>query len=88
LALSREDQSCVLCAQDPTQEETFMVKAQTSLDEVVVTAGGRGGGRLRRRALPVALADRVGLTAALSARRPRRVSVSAHDAGVVRRDRQ
>ena len=53
-----------------------MVKAQTSLDKVVVTADGDGVVSHAGSALLVGLADRVGLTAALSARWSRLVSVS------------
>ena len=64
-----------------------MVKAQTSLDKVVVTADGAGVVSHAGSALLVALADKVGLTAALSeAMAPTRQRVSAHDPGVVLRD--
>jgi hypothetical protein len=64
-----------------------MVKAQTSLDKLVVTADGEGLVGHAGSALLVALADRVGLTAALSeAMAPTRQRVSAYDPGVVLRD--
>jgi len=64
-----------------------MVKARTSLDKVVVTADGEGVVSHAGSALLVGLADRVGLTAALSdAMAPTRERVSAHDPGVVLRD--
>ena len=64
-----------------------MVKAQTSLDKVVVTADGDGVVSHAGSALLVGLADRVGLTAALSAAmEPTRQRVSAHDPGEVLRD--
>jgi hypothetical protein len=64
-----------------------MVKARTSLDKVVVTADGDGVVSHAGSALLVGLADRVGLTAALSdAMAPTRERVSAHDPGVVLRD--
>jgi hypothetical protein len=64
-----------------------MVKAQTSLSKVVVTADGEGVVSHAGSALLVGLADKVGLTAALSAAmEPTRERVSAHDPGVVLRD--
>jgi DDE family transposase len=64
-----------------------MVKARTSLDKVVVTADGEGVVSHAGSALLVALADKVGLTAALSdAMAATRERVSAHDPGVVLRD--
>ena len=64
-----------------------MVKAQTSLDKLVVTADGEGVVSHAGSALLVAVADRVGLTAALSAAmEPTRQRSSAHDPGVVLRD--
>jgi DDE family transposase len=64
-----------------------MVKARTSLDKVVVTADGEGVVSHAGSALLVGLADKVGLTAALSAAmEPTRQRVSAHDPGVVLRD--
>jgi DDE family transposase len=64
-----------------------MVKARTTLDKVVVTADGEGVVRHAGTALLVGLADRVGLTGALSAAMaPTRQRVSAHDPGVVLRD--
>jgi len=64
-----------------------MVKARTTLDKVVVTADGEGVVSHAGSALLVGLADRVGLTAALSgAMASTRERVSAHDPGVVLRD--
>ena len=64
-----------------------MVKDRTSLDKVVVTADGDGVVSHAGSALLVGLADKVGLTAALSeAMAPTRQRVSAHDPGVVLRD--
>ena len=64
-----------------------MVKDRTSLDKVVVTADGDGVVSHAGSALLVGLADKVGLTAALSAAMaPTRQRVSAHDPGVVLRD--
>ncbi|MDQ6777231.1 MAG: IS1380 family transposase [Actinomycetota bacterium] len=64
-----------------------MVKARTSLDKVVVTADGEGVVSHAGSALLVGLADRVGLTRALSeAMEPTRQRASAHDPGVVLRD--
>jgi hypothetical protein len=64
-----------------------MVKARTSLDKVVVTADGEGVVSHAGSALLVGLADRLGLTGALSdAMASTRVRVSAHDPGVVLRD--
>jgi hypothetical protein len=64
-----------------------MVKARTTLDKVVVTADGEGVVSHAGSALLVGLADRVGLTGALSgAMAPTRERVSAHDPGVVLRD--
>jgi hypothetical protein len=64
-----------------------MVKAQTSLAKVVVTADGEGVVSHAGSALLVGLADKVGLTAGLSAAmEPTRQRVSAHDPGVVLRD--
>jgi hypothetical protein len=74
-------------ASPAAQEDTFMVKAQTSLDKLVVTADGEGVVSHAGSALLVGLADRVGLTAALSAAmEPTRERVWAHDPGVVLRD--
>jgi len=64
-----------------------MVKARTSLDKVIVTADGEGVVSHAGSALLVGLADRVGLTGALSdAMAPTRRRASAHDPGVVLRD--
>jgi Transposase DDE domain group 1 len=64
-----------------------MVKARTSFDKVVVTADGEGVVSHAGSALLVGLADRLGLTRALSdAMAPTRQRVSAHDPGVVLRD--
>jgi hypothetical protein len=64
-----------------------MVKAQTSIDKVVVTADGEGMVSHAGSALLVGLADEVGLTAALSAAMaPTRQRTSAHDPGEVLRD--
>jgi hypothetical protein len=64
-----------------------MVKARTTLDKVIVTADGEGVVSHAGSALLVGLADRVGLTAALSdAMAPTRQRASAHDPGVVLRD--
>jgi hypothetical protein len=64
-----------------------MVKDRTSLDKVVVTADGDGVVSHAGSALLVGLADKLGLTAALSeAMAPTRRRVSAHDPGVVLRD--
>ena len=64
-----------------------MVKAQTSFDKLVVTADGDGVVSHAGSALLIGLADRVGLTAALSAAMaPTRERVSAHDPGAVLRD--
>jgi hypothetical protein len=64
-----------------------MVKARTSFDNVVVTADGEGIVSHAGSALLIGLADRVGLTAALSgAMGPTRQRASAHDPGVVLRD--
>jgi hypothetical protein len=64
-----------------------MVKARTSLDKVVVSADGDGVVSHAGSALLVGLADKVGLTAALSAAmEPTRQRASAHDPGVVLRD--
>jgi hypothetical protein len=64
-----------------------MVKARTTLDKVVVTADGEGIVSHAGSALLSGLADRVGLTAALSdAMAPTRQRASAHDPGVVLRD--
>jgi hypothetical protein len=64
-----------------------MVKDRTSLEKVVVTADGDGVVGHAGSALLVGLADKVGLTAALSeAMAPTRQRVSAHDPGVVLRD--
>ena len=64
-----------------------MVKDQTVLDKVVVTADGEGVVSHAGSALLVGLADRVGLTDALSeAMAPTRQRASAHDPGIVLRD--
>jgi hypothetical protein len=61
-----------------------MVKDRTSLDKVVVTADGDGVVSHAGSALLIGLADKIGLTAALSeAMEPTRQRVSAHDPGVV-----
>jgi hypothetical protein len=61
-----------------------MVKDRTSLEKVVVTADGDGVVSHAGSALLVGLADKIGLTAALSdAMAPTRQRTSAHDPGVV-----
>jgi hypothetical protein len=64
-----------------------MVKDRTSLDKVVVTADGDGVVSHAGSALLIGLADKIGLTAALSgAMEPTRQRVLTHDPGVVLRD--
>jgi hypothetical protein len=70
-----------------TQEDTRMVKRTTHLGTVEVTADGEGLISHAGVALLVELADRVGLTGALSgALAPTRERRSAHDPGRVLRD--
>ena len=69
------------------QEDTRKVKTQTTCQTVVVRADGEGLVSHAGAFLLVELADRLGLTVALSeAMAPRRVRRSAHDPGVVLRD--
>ena len=64
-----------------------MVKARTSVGKLVVSADGDGVVSHAGSALLVGVADKVGLTGALSAAmQPTRERVSAHDPGVVLRD--
>ena len=64
-----------------------MVKARTSVGKLVVSADGDGVVSHAGSALLVGVADKVGLTGALSAAmEPTRERVSAHDPGVVLRD--
>jgi hypothetical protein len=70
-----------------TQEDTREVKAQTTHQTVDIRADAEGIVSHAGARLPVELADRVGLTAALSeAMAPTRERRSAHDPGVVLRD--
>jgi Transposase DDE domain group 1 len=70
-----------------TQEDTQLVKATTRLGTVEVTADGEGVVSHAGAALVVELADRVGLTEALSDALARsRERRSAHDPGRVIRD--
>jgi hypothetical protein len=69
------------------QEDTRKVKTQTTCQTVEVSADGEGLVSHAGAYLLVELADRVGLTAALSeAMAPTRTRRSAHDPGVVLRD--
>ena len=64
-----------------------MVKARTSVGKLVVSADGDGVVSHAGSALLVGVADKVGLTGALSAAMgPTRERVSAHDPGGVLRD--
>ena len=70
-----------------TQEDTRKVKAQTTAQTVEVRADGEGLVSHAGAFLLVELADRLGLTAALSkAMAPTRERRSAHDPGIVLRD--
>jgi Transposase DDE domain group 1 len=74
-------------AHSPTQEDTRKVKTQTTRQTVEVRADGEGLISHAGAFLLVELADRLGLTAALSeAMAPSRERRSAHDPGVVLRD--
>ena len=74
-------------AHSPTQEDTRKVKTQTTRQTVEVRADGEGLVSHAGAYLLVELADRVGLTAALSAAMaPTRERRSSHDPGVVIRD--
>lgn len=74
-------------AHSPTQEDTRKVKTQTTAQTVEVRADGEGLVSHAGAFLLVELADRLGLTAALSeAMAPSRERRSAHDPGVVLRD--
>jgi hypothetical protein len=74
-------------AHSPTQEDTRKVKTQTTAQTVEVRADGEGLVSHAGAFLLVELADRIGLTAALSeAMAPTRERRSAHDPGVVLRD--
>ncbi len=71
----------------PTQEDTQLVKPTTALGRVEVTADGEGLVSHAGVALLVELADRSGLTGALSqALAPTRERRSVHDPGRVLRD--
>lgn len=71
----------------PSQEDTRKVKTQTTAQTVEVRADGEGLVSHAGAYLLVELADRLGLTAALSAAMaPTRERRSAHDPGVVLRD--
>ncbi len=71
----------------PSQEDTRKVKTQTTRQTVEVRADGEGLVSHAGAYLLVELADRLGLTAALSdAMAPSRERRSAHDPGVVLRD--
>jgi hypothetical protein len=84
--LSRENAGCEKRKPLP-EEDTYMVSDQASLGKLVVTADGDGVVSHGGCALLVGLADRLGLTEALSvAMAPTRERVSAHDPGVVLRD--
>jgi len=70
-----------------TQEDTRKVKTQTTCQTVEVRADGEGLVSHAGTYLLIELADRIGLTAALSvAMAPTRERRSAHDPGVVLRD--
>jgi len=70
-----------------TQEDTRKVKTQTTSQTVEVRADGEGLVSHAGAFLMVALAGRLGLTAALSgAMAPTRERRSAHDPGIVLRD--
>jgi Transposase DDE domain group 1 len=74
-------------AHSPTQEDTRKVKTQTTRQTVEVRADGEGLVSHTGAYLLVELADRLELTAALSAAMaPSRERRSAHDPGVVLRD--
>lgn len=74
-------------AHSPTQEDTRKVKTQTTAQTVEVRADGEGLVSHAGAYLLTELADRLGLTAALSAAMaPTRERRSAHDPGVVLRD--
>ena len=74
-------------AHSPGQEDTRKVKTQTTSQTVEVRADGEGLVSHAGAFLLVELADRVGLTGALSeAMAPTRKRLSAHDPGVVLRD--
>jgi len=74
-------------AHSPTQEDTRKVKTQTTRQTVEVRADGEGLVSHAGAFLLVELADRLGLTAALSeAMAPSRERRSAHNPGVVLRD--
>ena len=77
----------MLKSQSQTQEDTRKVKAQTTVQTVEVTADGEGLVSHAGAYLLSELADRTGLTEALSqAMAPSRERRSAHDPGVVLRD--
>lgn len=74
-------------AHSPSQEDTRKVEPQTTLQTVEVRADGEGLVSHAGAYLLVELADRLGLTAALSeAMAPTRQRRCAHDPGVVLRD--
>ena len=74
-------------AHSPSQEDTRKVKTQTTSQTVEVRADGEGLVSHAGAFLLVELADRLGLTQALSeAMAPTRERRSAHDPGVVVRD--
>lgn len=74
-------------AHSPSQEDTRKVKTQTTCQTVEVRADGEGLVSHAGAYLLVELADRLGLTASLSAAMaPTRERRSAHDPGVVLRD--
>jgi Transposase DDE domain group 1 len=82
----RENRDCS-SLEDPTQEDTQLVKLAPRLEPVEVTADGEGLVSHAGVALLVELADGVGLTAALSrALAGARERRSAHDPGRVLRD--
>lgn len=77
----------MLKSQSQTQEDTRKVKAQTATQTVEVRADGEGLISHAGAYLLTELADRIGLTKALSeAMAPTRQRRSAHDPGVVLRD--
>jgi hypothetical protein len=77
----------LLKSRDPTQEDTQLVKRTARFGTVEVTADGEGLVSHAGAALLVELADRAGLTGALSdAMAPTRERRSAHDPGRVLRD--
>jgi Transposase DDE domain group 1 len=77
----------LLKSQSQTQEDTRKVKAQTTAQTVEVRADGQGLVSHAGAYLLSELADRIGLTEALSgAMAPSRERRSAHDPGIVLRD--